>query len=118
MKGYGVHLLFHLLALMVGAACGAIAGMWWFGHDEAVRWLALAALVAGILVLTLHGFYIAGSATTWDEVPQARPRPSVRPSQRHDGGTRIQAEPFGGRGRADQDTRTSATEALRERRRT
>jgi hypothetical protein len=101
-KGYGVHLLFHLLALAVGAALGVAVAMWWLGHSSMALWLALASIAAAILVLALQAFYIAGS-----KPPAAtgfRPRPAVR------GGTSIRADPTHGDGR----TRASASEPLHE----
>ncbi|CAM01252.1 hypothetical protein A8924_2340 [Saccharopolyspora erythraea NRRL 2338] len=74
MKGYGVHLLFHLLAVVSGGAAGVAAGLWWFAANAVAMWIATAALVVGIIVLILEGLYISGVQN------QGRPpRPARRP---------------------------------------
>ncbi len=79
MQGYTVHLLFHLLAIAVGAACGAAAGLWWFAGNAAAFWLTLAALVMSFVVLVLHTLYLVASPPT-----ASRPAPRTRSARDSD----------------------------------
>lgn len=72
-RGYAVHLLFHLLAAVVGGACGVAAGLWWYAGNPAGLWLFLSALVVGLVVLVLQALYIA-VAEPPDSVPRQRER--------------------------------------------
>lgn len=73
MRGYTVHLLFHLLAAVAGGACGVAAGLWWFVGNPAGLWLFLSALVVGAVVLILQALYIA-VADPLDSAPRQRER--------------------------------------------
>ncbi|MDI2032836.1 hypothetical protein QFW96_29740 [Saccharopolyspora sp. TS4A08] len=78
MRGYPVHLLFHLLAIVAGIACGVAGALWWFNGDRNALYLAATALIVGIIVLLLQVFYIIASE------PPPRPRrpmPPAPPSQ-------------------------------------
>ncbi|PKW19215.1 hypothetical protein [Saccharopolyspora spinosa] len=75
MRAYAVHLLFHLLAIAAGAGCGVAGWLWWFGGDPNSLWLAIGALVVGIIVLVLEALYIRA------EQPPAPPRSQPRPQQ-------------------------------------
>lgn len=114
MKSYGVHLLFHLLALAVGAGIGIAGAVWRLGHDNTALWLGLAAVVAGLLLLALQGFYIAGSGPA----PQPRPiRAGAAHSQRigsRASTTAIQSHPRVVPADVDEETRSPAMEALKE----
>lgn len=68
-RGYTVHLLFHLLAVIVGCACGLAAGLWWYGGNPAGLWLFLSALAVGAVVLVLQTLYITVSEPAPDAVP-------------------------------------------------
>jgi hypothetical protein len=122
-KGYTVHLLFHLLAMVVGGVLGAAAGLWWFAHNAMAMWAALGALVVGIMLLVLQGLYIAGAGPTGTDAPasdwgRSRMQPpagGARPVQPQRGDTSVQPTPFGPQGHVDQDTRTAATDALHQR---
>lgn len=59
MKGYAVHLFFHLLAIACGAGCGVAAALWWDNSLPLALWLAVAAFAAGIFVLIAQGIYIS-----------------------------------------------------------
>ena len=72
-RGYAVHLLFHLLAAVAGCACGVAAGLWWFAGNPAGLWLFLSALVVGGVVLVLQALYI-----TVTDPPESRPRQRER----------------------------------------
>lgn len=61
MKGYTVHLLFHLVAIVIGAAAGLAASLWWFGGEPTGLWLAIGALLIGVVLLALQLFYISRS---------------------------------------------------------
>lgn len=127
MKRYTVHLLFHLLALVVGFATGTTAGLWWFGNDMLAFWLAVGALAIGVLVLVLQAVYIAGSPAppttraerarfpgarrqrTGGTLPEMNP---VRPELAPRTPTLVQPAESNMRNPSDEDTRTNATEAL------
>ncbi|MCA1189642.1 hypothetical protein LCD36_24825, partial [Saccharopolyspora sp. 6T] len=55
MKGYAVHLLFHALAVLCGAALGIAGTLWWVGGAPPVLSAALAVLVLGVVVLVVQG---------------------------------------------------------------
>lgn len=61
MKGYTVHLLFHLVAIVIGGAAGLAASLWWFGGQPAGLWLAIGALLVGVVLLALQLLYISRS---------------------------------------------------------
>ncbi|GAA4857263.1 hypothetical protein [Saccharopolyspora rosea] len=119
MRGYTVHLLFHLLAMVAGAGCGVAAGLWWFDHVPWGVWAAAGALAIGIVVLVLQGLYISAS--------QPPPRRPVHGASRADlpapprrGGTRPDlpsatlVQKPARRTSVDQETRTAAADALDE----
>lgn len=132
MKGYGVHLLFHVLALAVGAGIGVAGALWWLSHNNAALWLGLAAVVGGVLLLTMQGFYIAASGPAPQPRPvmprpaQPRPpveRPAAEPSARSqpvdtsNAHTAIQSEPAAQpevEEDANEEPRSPAMEALKE----
>nr|WP_246330930.1 hypothetical protein [Saccharopolyspora hordei] len=112
--------MFHLLAIAAGAGCGAAGGLWWFGGEPTGLWLALGALMIGIIVLVLEGLYISASQPPPPPAvpPQSRPR-LPRPRER----TRPDLEPVAvpsqtllqpapDRSAVDQETKTSAADAL------
>ncbi|MCA1225418.1 hypothetical protein [Saccharopolyspora sp. 6M] len=76
MKGYAVHLLFHALAVLCGAALGIAGTLWWVGGAPPVLWAALAALVLGVVVLVVQGRQLAAEPR-----PARRPAPEPRPRQ-------------------------------------
>ncbi|MHA6805051.1 hypothetical protein [Salinifilum ghardaiensis] len=86
MQGYGVHLLFHVLAAACGAGCGVAAALWWHESLAFALVLAVAALVVGLLVLLAQGRYIAAqrSERPAEAAPagaraEHRPRHGTRP---------------------------------------
>ncbi|MER5394059.1 hypothetical protein [Saccharopolyspora sp. NPDC002686] len=131
MRGYAVHLLFHLLAMAAGAGCGAAVALWWYGGEPTGLWLALGALMIGIIVLVLEWLYISANQPeppappqqTYPPrtyPPQSRPRMQApqRPRTRPDlepvaapSETLLQPAPESTS--VDQETKTSATDALR-----
>lgn len=72
-RGYAVHLLFHLLAAVAGCACGVAAGLWWFASNPAGLWLFLSALAVGGVVLVLQALCIT-VADPRDPRPRQRER--------------------------------------------
>lgn len=122
MRGYSVHLLFHLLAIVAGVACGVAGALWWFDGDRNALYLAATALAVGIVVLLLQGFYIRASQPR--PVPR-RPMPPAPPShprfqpvaERREP-TRPDLEPVAppeaDAESVDQETKTSALDALDE----
>lgn len=122
MRGYPVHLLFHLLAIVAGIACGVAGALWWLGGDRNALYLAVTALAVGIVVLMLQGFYISASLPR--PVPR-RPMPPAPPShprfqpvtERREP-TRPDLEPVAAPevnpDAVDQETKTSAIDALNE----
>lgn len=74
MKGYAVHLLFHLLAIVCGAAAGIAGAMWWFRGVEPALWAGVAALALGVVVLVVEWRTI-NAAVVPDE---PRPRTATR----------------------------------------
>jgi hypothetical protein len=57
-RGYGVHLLFHVLAALLGVGCGASAALWWFAGTPSAREMLVGAALLGVLLLVLQGVYI------------------------------------------------------------
>lgn len=114
MRTYGVHLLFHILALAVGAGIGIAGGIWRQSHDNTALWLGLAAVVAGLLLLTMQGFYIAGSSPAPPPRPVlgAAPRSQRIPTRRGD--TTVQPHPMAPPAEVDEETRSPAMEALKQ----
>jgi hypothetical protein len=114
MRGYGVHLLFHVLALAVGAGIGVAGAIWQVGHDNTALWLGLAAVVAALLLLVMQGFYIVGS----DPAPKPRPVPRAAPrAQRIEPRARdttVQPARKAPPVDIDEETRSPAMEALKE----
>ncbi|MFR9731998.1 hypothetical protein ACL03H_22465 [Saccharopolyspora sp. MS10] len=74
-KGYSVHLLFHALALICGAAVGIGGALWWSGGIPVAGWAAGAALLLGVAVLVLQ----------WHQLTAGRSQPAPPPNR---GGTR------------------------------
>lgn len=128
MRGYTVHLLFHLLAIVVGSACGVAAGLWWFGGNPAGLWLCLSALVVGVVVLVLQTLYIGVSEPPSRQAPSRQaakqrhqPSPDAHPALRTN--TRPDLEPVrpnqpeptsSDDSQTDEETKRSATAALNE----
>lgn len=121
MKGYTVHLLFHLVAIVIGGAAGLAASLWWFRGDPGGLWLAIGALLVGVVVLVLQLLYISR-----DEPP---PVPAHDPED--DDWARSQSEPVSSTrddlepvpedeappappSRSDEETKKSARAALNE----
>lgn len=93
MKGYAVHLLFHLLAIVCGAAVGIAGALWWFRGSAPALWAGVAALVLGVVVLIVEWRAITAAAPR-EPAPAPRPRGGTRPDmpapavRGHDGTTR------------------------------
>ncbi|QIZ33951.1 hypothetical protein [Saccharopolyspora sp. ASAGF58] len=123
MRGYAVHLLFHLLAIAAGAACGVAGWLWWFGGDPSSLWLAIGALVVGIIVLVLEALYIRAEQPPapprsrprpqQPQRPRERTRPDLEPVAAPSSDTLLQPSPDAGKA-IDQETKTSALDALNE----
>ncbi|MGW3470470.1 hypothetical protein ACWDKQ_18875 [Saccharopolyspora sp. NPDC000995] len=123
MKGYAVHLLFHLLAIAAGGAGGVAGWLWWFGGDPSSLWLAIGALVVGIIVLVLEALYIRAEqppapprsrpGPQRPQRPRERTRPDLKPVAAPSSGTVLQPYPDAGKA-VDQETKTSALDALNE----
>lgn len=123
MRGYAVHLLFHLLAIAAGAACGVAGWLWWFGGDPSGLWLAIGALTVGIIVLVLEALYIRAEQPS--APPRSRPRPQqpqrrrertrpdIEPVAAPSSDTLLQPSPDPSKA-IDQETKTSALDALDE----
>ncbi len=77
MKSYAVHLLFHALTLLCGAALGLAGTLWWATGNVPAGWAAFAALLLGIAVLVLQWRHITASAPR--SRPTRGPRPGTRP---------------------------------------
>lgn len=123
MRGYAVHLLFHLLAIAAGAGCGAAGALWWFGGEPTGLWLAVGALMIGIIVLVLEGLYISASQPPRAPAPPPESRPRIPVPQRPRERTRPDLEPVAAPSETvlqpapegtpvDQETKTSALDAL------
>ncbi|RCW43940.1 hypothetical protein DFQ14_10585 [Halopolyspora algeriensis] len=93
MKGYSVHLLFHILATVVGVACGTAAALWLFDHMAVALWILLGALLLGILVLAAQALYIRGNPGERSRPRQARTGSAVRTGTRPDLPADIGQEP-------------------------
>lgn len=103
MQSYSVHLLFHALTLLCGAALGVAGTLWWSTGIVSAGWAALAALLLGIAVLVLQWRHITASAPRPDahraSTPARGPRPGTRPElgatavQRYDDPTRAVSPP-------------------------
>lgn len=99
MRGYTVHVVFHLLALLAGGACGVAAGLWFFGGITPARWAFVGALVTGIVLLTLQLLLVTRGGTDHSHSPGASVRSSPRidihsPAREHgEGGTRTHDSP-------------------------
>lgn len=122
MQRYAAHLLFAILAIVIGFAAGIAGGLWWFEQDTVALWVAVGAGVVGLLILILQAIYISGA-------PPKRSKPKYRRASnrkqwpRLTGGTLPEIEPvqssdtrIGSVGRTTDDgeeTRTSAAEALK-----
>ncbi|MEV0699269.1 hypothetical protein AB0I53_15300 [Saccharopolyspora sp. NPDC050389] len=130
MRRYTVHLLFHLLAIAAGAACGIAGGLWWFGDDPSSLWLAVGALAVGVIVLILESLYISADQPSPPSPPrpprpplESRPRipvpprehtrPDLEPVAAPPSDTLLQPSMDAGRS-VDQETKTSAIDALDE----
>jgi hypothetical protein len=121
-RRYTVHLLFHLLAIAAGAACGIAGGLWWFGNDANGLWLAIGALVVGIIVLVLESLYIsadqqldrpAAPPQSGIPMPPQHPRERTRPDLDPAADTLLQPSKDVAKA-VDQETKTSAVDALNE----
>ena len=86
MNGYGVHLLFHLVAIVIGTACGVAAGLWWFGLGPA--WVFVTAVVVGMLLLLLQALYIQSSGPKQTRDLRARPSRAASSYERTGGASR------------------------------
>lgn len=114
MRGYGVHLLFHVLALAVGAGIGVAGAIWRQDHDNTALWLGLAAVVAALLLLTMQGFYIAGSGPAPPPRPVRGAAPRSQRIETRRGDTTVQPYPMAAPADLDQETRSPAMEALKQ----
>lgn len=139
MRGYGMHLLFHLLAMLAGGVGGVALGMWWTETVPSAIWLAVAAFAAGVVVVALQALYVtaktpprrarrsASKAAVRRSAARETPpgesdarRGGTRPqvsapdpdTAARSGGTRVQSalRPE----TSDEDTRHSASEALQD----
>ena len=122
MRSYAVHLLFHFLAAVCGAAFGVAGALWWFDrNDYNALYLAVGALVLGVLVLLIQALYIAAEQPRRaPNPPPAQPHPLSQPRMQpveHRNPTRPDLRPITPQAdpaRADQETKTSALDALEE----
>lgn len=73
MRGYGVHLLFHLLAAVIGVACGTAGVLWWFGGVPMARWMLSGTILLGVLLLVLQTLYIRTSGSPTSTAGRSRP---------------------------------------------
>ena len=128
MREFGSHLLFHLGAIVLGAAIGVAGTIYWRTGDLAMLGLCAAALVFGLVLLLVQTLYISNKDATdrrrrdserrqaRQSAPQqgarsparpeaARPRTSVFPTTegRRTSGTRPEMEA------ADPDATTRAS---------
>lgn len=126
MRGYAVHLLFHVLAAVCGAASGVAAVLWWFDRDNYnALYLAVGALVMGVVVLLIQALYITAESPVRGPAPtrqvrQAGPHPLSQPGMpavERRNPTRPEMEPVSPQPdpeQFDQETKTPALEALQE----
>ncbi|RRO18330.1 hypothetical protein EIL87_08885 [Saccharopolyspora rhizosphaerae] len=122
MRQYPVHLLFHLLAIIAGAACGVAGALWWLDGDRNALHLASAALAVGVIVLLLQGFYISANQprpVRRRPLPPAPPsHPRFQPVAERRNPTRPDLEPVAppevDSATVDQDTKSAAFDALNE----
>ncbi len=121
MKGYTVHLLFHLVAIVIGGAAGLAASLWWFRGDPAGLWLSIGALLVGVVVLVLQLVYINRSQPPVHALedehrdesrsePVSSTREDLEPVPESEVPPEQQAPPS----RTDEETKKSATAALNE----
>ncbi|GAB3280365.1 hypothetical protein [Parasphingorhabdus pacifica] len=93
MRGYSIHLFFHLLAALLGGAAGVAAGLWWVGEAPAGLWLAIGALLVGLLVLVVESLYLPTEPGSARRPPSSRRRQESPSRQRQEspssGSTRI-----------------------------
>ncbi|MFC7344424.1 hypothetical protein [Saccharopolyspora griseoalba] len=122
MRSYAVHLLFHFLAAVCGAAFGVAGVLWWFERDDHnALYLAVGALVMGVIVLLIQALYIAAEPPERRPAPpRAQPhplsQPRVEPVARRNP-TRPDLEPVlppAEPEQVDQETKTTALDALEE----
>ncbi|GAA2346606.1 hypothetical protein GCM10009854_24430 [Saccharopolyspora halophila] len=124
MRGYAVHLLFHALAVVCGAAFGVAAVLWWFDRENYnALYLAVGALVMGVAVLLIQALYIATEPSARRrprQVQRAEPHPLSQPGMQsvdRRNPTRPEMEPVSPQPHPeqfDQETKTPALEALEE----
>lgn len=93
MRGYSIHLFFHLLAALLGGAAGVAAGLWWVGEAPLGRWLAIGALLVGILVIVVESLYLPTEPVSATRIPRSRQRQGPPSRRRQEspsaGSTRI-----------------------------
>lgn len=110
MQGYGVHLLFHVLAAACGAGCGVAAALWWHESLTFALVLAVAAFVVGLLILLAQSRYIAAqrpdrpAAASGGAHAASRPRRGTRPDLPADSEAPARSAP-----RTRQDVRAEPT---------
>ncbi|QGK69560.1 hypothetical protein GIY23_08510 [Allosaccharopolyspora coralli] len=82
MKEFGSHLLFHLGAIVLGAAIGVAGTFYWRDGDLAALGLCAAALVFGLVLLLVQNLYINNKDATDRRRMQERssPRTPARPA--------------------------------------
>lgn len=80
MRGYSIHLFFHLLAALLGAAAGVAAGLWWIGAAPVGLWLAIGALLVGVLVLAVESLYLPDKKSPATGQPSTAARTSAAPA--------------------------------------
>lgn len=88
MKGYSVHLLFHVLAAVIGITCGATAVVWLLGGHSTAMWLFLGALLLAVAVLVAQFSYIRGTPSGY---AGDRVAPGSQRSSRGSGATAVRA---------------------------
>ncbi len=86
MRGYTVHLIFHVLAAAIGAVCGLTAALWRFDTVPTAATMFFGALLLGAILLALQAFYIrvarprdASGATSSERRPRSDPERTRRP---------------------------------------
>lgn len=89
MQGYSIHLLFHLIAVVIGLVCGVAAGLWLFGTLATAMWVFLGAALLGIALLAVQTFSLRSTPSGQPAVRSRQaeagppPRTGTRPD-RHD----------------------------------